>query len=341
MSIDSVSFLSQPISPRYRIDPLTRKAIDANGDGTITRKELREALGQDRVVLHKRRITAKTEDNLSEVAREFLQEYGSTGQAFLSLFGPDGEAAIDGSPLARRSALKLALSVNIADARELLHNYAEVERSIERGAQVLPGQEEEKALAGAMETSNDRILAAAAEGRLAVEEAKQAQQMLDAIADTMDDIHTGKATIELDEEVAGDRRGWAILQPNGDLARVMVRPEQTTQGEARIKFETTGRAGGTLSKPRRMVVRLDHQKINSRAAIDVQFGNQFYGQEGTLDKKIHGLMVDSDGQPKRSQEGFTIPDHHFEGGLPQRLDDPAEFKSYTQRFVEANRLPQY
>jgi hypothetical protein len=195
-----------------------------------------------------------------------------------------------------------------------------------------------------MTTSAERILSSFESGRIDDTEARRALRMLTELAGGLIAIHTGAYTIVPSDEVSSssDMKSIDVKTTTGDVLRVAVRPSGHAGGEARLKMENVVDDGVPVPKGDRMMVRFDLEGsreagLETRASVDVQFGNEAFRPEDPLyerlNKRIHGVLLDENGQPVKNRGGSTVPDHHFKEGIPDALHDPQGFAAFATDFL--------
>lgn len=200
----------------------------------------------------------------------------------------------------------------------------------------------EQALQSGLATSARRVLTAFEEGRISEDEAREATRMLSEMMDSLIALETGKIAARTSLEPMGgsDLRAFELTTTSGDVLRVGVRPTTSEQGQARLKLESVADDGQSIPKARRMMVRFDLEGVKegkpADAVLDVQFGFERPppGVE-RFNKRIHGVLLDDEGNPVKNRLGNTVPDHHFKDVVPDALDDPEAFASFTQSFLDA------
>jgi hypothetical protein len=174
--------------------------------------------------------------------------------------------------------------------------------------------------------TSDRVLQRLAEGKISPEEAKQAFNQLDLLADAVKAVKDGNLPNLQSKGVdLLDTKSKALcfdLKKGNDTYQVQVytNPEQMF-GEARVGFSITGKNGQTFPWHDQIGLRVDHQRVDGKVAVDVA--------STLLDQKIHGPMCDDKGVPLK---GGAIPDHHFEPGFPPELNDAQKFAGFVQDF---------
>lgn len=191
-----------------------------------------------------------------------------------------------------------------------------------------------------------RILGSLEAGRIDDGEARRALFMLQELAGVLLAMHAGTVTVTPNDAVASssDMRSVDVRATTGDVLRVSVRAAGGASGEARVKLERVVDDGATVPESDRMMVRFDlagsrgdTPTQGTHAAVDVQFGNERFDPQNPsyerLNKRIHGVLLDDQGQPIVNRGGKTVADHHFTEGVPDVLHDPAGFAAFAESFL--------
>jgi hypothetical protein len=198
-----------------------------------------------------------------------------------------------------------------------------------------------QAIQSALSRTTDRVLSAYDDGRLTAEEARQSIHLVAEMLDAMAAIQRGQVTVTR-VPAGGDDKSVAleVKTTDNDVMRVMVRATGDERGQARLKLLNVQDNGAAIPSTQRLMVRVDLEGSENggtqlKAAVDVTFGEGKPppGQE-PLDTRIHGIMLDQDGQPLLNRGGRTIADHHFSEGVPDTLHDREGFAAFTQAFLD-------
>src|SRR5690606_15105211 len=104
-----------------------------------------------------------------------------------------------------------------------------------------------------------------------------------------------------------DLVGYDVKTTTGDVLRVGVRPSGNEHGEGRVKLESVVDDGVPLPRADRLMIRFDLEgsgetsaRTGALAALDLQFGDPRKSPAGAgvhLNKRIHGVLLDDEGQP--------------------------------------------
>ena len=181
-------------------------------------------------------------------------------------------------------------------------------------------------LVKALQTSTSRIVSAHDNEKVTNQEAAEALEMMREIMEALRDIHSGQAVVTKREQT-DHVQVWNVVAPDGDAFVVTARQFRDDRGDPRISFRHMIDDGVALPGRHRMGVRIDLEKWG-QASVDVQFGGS------SLDKRIHGLMKNADGEIFTTPTGKKLADHHFRDDLPEEIRSPQAFAKMVQDFVD-------
>lgn len=248
-----------------------------------------------------------------------------------------------------RNGIVAAFSASRAEGRAALEfKLQAVQAKAELAADAVPEPARE-ALGRALTTSAKRIVEALDAGRINLNEAHRSAHMAAEMMSALVAIEKGDFTLEpLREPAAAGMQSFEVRTTENDLIRVSVRPEGSQSGQARVKLYNVEDDGRQVTQGDRVMVRFDLEgsgevDVPTHAAIDVE-----YGQERTppgvwqLNKRIHGVLFDDQGQPRLNRCGRPVADNHFTQGLPEDLNHPVSFKKFVESFLDelVERNPQ-
>jgi hypothetical protein len=226
-------------------------------------------------------------------------------------------------------------------AADLGARLAELRARTDEASRALPPSGQ-AAVKNALDVSARRIEEALAKGQVSADEAGAAAHMLAEMIDQLVAIERGEAAVhETTAYGNADLRGLEVKTTSGDVLRIGVRPLGNDSGEARIKLESVVDDGADVGKPKRMMIRFDLEGSSAgnpgdpALSVDVQFGHErFDPAREKLDLRIHGVLLDDDGNPVINRAGRAVADHHFRHGVPDSLDDPDGFAAFAARFLD-------
>jgi len=178
----------------------------------------------------------------------------------------------------------------------------------------------------ALGISTERVLSALDAGRISPMEAADALEMMREMMEATADLKAGRVEILSSKQHDGGVRHWELESPDGDRFAVTTRTFRASHGDPRIGLRMLADDGQKLPGRHRMSMRLDLERWG-QASVDVQFGS------AGLDRRIHGLMKDEDGQDFLTPSGKKLADHHFKKSLPDRMEDPEIFAGLVRDFV--------
>lgn len=192
--------------------------------------------------------------------------------------------------------------------------------------------------------SASRILSSFEAGRVDVAEARRALRMLQELAGVLIEMHAGRTAVTSIDALkdASDMQSIEVRATTGDVVRVSVRAVGGSAGEARVKLENVVDDGAPVRASDRMIVRFDLAGSRGdgaavRAAVDVQFGHERFDPANPsyehLNKRIHGVLLDEQGQPVLNRGGNTVADHHFSEDVPDALHDEEGFATFARAFL--------
>jgi hypothetical protein len=188
-----------------------------------------------------------------------------------------------------------------------------------------------EAVARAVDTTTDRILGRVAAGTLSPQEAEQAFGETRLLANVLKTVQEGKLQgfeqggVNLSDP---SFRGFKFTMKDGNDTygvKVTTRSE-AGGGEARLGFAITEKNGQKLSPFQELGLRVDLQKFDGKAAVDID--------SSLLDRQVHGAM-----DPSHTGGRKGIPDHHFKDGLPEALNDPAAYAKFVTDFRDTHMKP--
>jgi hypothetical protein len=206
-----------------------------------------------------------------------------------------------------------------------LLRFEEVMKQIEAGIPAFP-QKVQAAVGKALRVSTARIMESYQAQKITGKEAAHALEMMREILEALVDVHKGQAVIQ-ESEKTDNVHVWRIRSPDGDEVVVTARSMRDDHGDPRIAFRHMVDDGKRLPGRHRMGVRIDLEKWG-KASVDVQFGG------ASLDKRIHGLMKDENGEVFTTATGKKLADHHFRTDLPSEIRAPQNFANMVQDFVD-------
>lgn len=214
---------------------------------------------------------------------------------------------------------------------ELVVQHNQLHQEIGEAVQTFP-QEAQGGVRAALHKSTSRILEAHKAGRVQLEEAAQALEMLREMVEALIDLRTGNAEIIQHDQHGEHVEVWKVKAPDGDEFSVSSRLLQDEKGEARVSIRHNADDGEALKGRFRMSLRMDLERWGT-ASVDVQFG------ESAMDKRIHGLYKNEDGSIFKTPSGKQLADHHFREGIDESLKHPDAFADMIRAFVSKNMEP--
>lgn len=254
---------------------------------------------------------------------------------------PVAKAPLEPPPAPSASLPAGRETASVAAVRKTL---AELTRGLDDAAGALPDAGR-AALKSAVAKSAERVLVSLDLGRISVDEATRGARMLAEMTDALVAIEHGRVQVQPSEHpVQEGLKSYDVKTTTGDELRVTVRPFGNEQGEARLKLESVADDGKPLAQEDRLMIRFDLEgsspkspRSGALARLDLQFGKERFNREDPrekLNKRIHGVLLDDQGQPVMNRGGNTVPDHHFRHGVPGHLDDADAFSRFTSAFLD-------